>query len=204
MRGGAVFISEYRRKMEPLFKNSVTMNESTFRKIVEETMAISPRKRQMMFIFRCVYAFATIAVAVQGWVSFTSKNDSVFYIALGVLSVILLLFFGSRALFYKQLTVRSAVKKSLKRQKEVGAENRTDEYKFYDDHFSAVTQRYRQGKKIFYRNVTNVVESETFYFIHAKEQNSFIFNKDELVGGTKDEFKTYLEGKLPCPIKNEI
>lgn len=199
-----MFVIEYRRKMGALFENSVTLNEETFRKIVLETVSISPRQRQRMVISRCIYIFATIVVAFQGWVSFTSTNKSVFYTALGVLSVVLFLFFGSRALFYKQLTVRSAVKKSLKRQQEVGAENRTDEYKFYDEYFNAVTQRYRQGKKIFWKNVTDVVASESFYFVHAKDNNSFIFRKDAIKGGTEEEFQKFLEEKLPKPIRNEI
>ena len=123
---------------------------------------------------------------------------------LGVVSVLLGIFFLARALFYKMFIVRSAVQKSMRRQKETGSPERTDTYKFYDDYFNAQTQRYRQGKKIFWRNVTKVYESESFFFVYAKDKNTFFFYKPGIKGGTADAFRAYMKERIPCDIEKEV
>lgn len=190
--------------MEALFKDSVKLNKETFKRIILETKAISPKQRKKMLFSRILYLAATVAVAYQGWFCFTKRPDSIIYIVLGILSVVLGIFFLSRGLFYNMLVVRSAVKKSLRMQEESGAVGRTDEYKFYDEYFNAVTQRYRHGKKIYWKNVTRVYESESYFFVYAKDKNSFFLYKPTIKGGTVEEFRAFLESKIPCEIATQI
>lgn len=190
--------------MEAIFKDSVTLNEETFKKIILETMEISPKQRRKMLLYRCIYLAATIAVGYQAWFCFTKRLGSVPFIILGVISIALGIFFLSRGLFYKTFVVRAAVRKSMRRQQETGAVNRVDEFKFYDAYFNAATQRYRQGKKIFWNNITKVYESPSFFFVYAKDNNSFFLYKPEIKGGTVDEFRTFLQSKISCKIEHEV
>lgn len=187
-----------------IYKDSVTLDERMFRQIVLETLEISPKQRKKMILSRCLYLAATIAIVYEAWFCFAKRAGSIPFMILGVVSVLLGIFFLIRGIFYKAFVVRSAVGKSMRRQKEVGATGRVDEYKFYDEYMNVVTQRYRQGKKIFWKNVTKVYESSSFFFVYAKDKNTFFLYKPGIKGGTVDEFRTFLQEHIPCTIEVEI
>lgn len=117
-----------------------------------------------------------------------------------------MVFFLTRALFFKWLVMRKGLSKSLELQQQANALDRTDEYRFYEDYFQAKTQKYKFGKRIDWNTVTNVFELESYYFIYAKVGNqsvSFFFEKAS-VDGDKEAFHKYLETSIPCKIAHEI
>lgn len=192
--------------MEQLYTASVVLNKETFKKVMEETMEISPGQKKKIKWRRLVYIIAAISMAGLAYFGFMRYTESWFYIFEGIVSSALALFFLIRALFFKWLVMRKGLSRSLELQQQANALDRTDEYRFYEDYFQAKTQKYKFGKRIDWNTVTNVFELESYYFIYAKVGNqpvSFFFEKAS-VDGDKEAFHKYLETSIPCKIAHEI
>lgn len=192
--------------MEQLYKASVVLNKETFKRVMEETMEISPGQKKKIKWRRLVYLIAAISMGGLAYFGFTRYTESWFYIFEGIVSAALAVFFLIRALFFKWLVMRKGLSKSLEMQQQANALDRTDEYRFYDEYFQAKTQRYKFGKRIDWDTVTNVFELASYYFIYAKVGNqsvSFFFEKAS-VDGDGEAFRSYLEKHIPCKIAHEI
>lgn len=192
--------------MEPLFTDSVKLSEDTFRQILIETMEISKDQKKKTIRWQVIYACACLFMLLEAWFSFT-RQLSVAFIILGCVSVLLAIFFGTRALFYRKIVLKNALRKSLRLQQESGALNRVDEYKFYEDNFWVTSLRYKMGKRINWDTVYKVFESRSFYFVYSKDRavnNSFFFYKPNIKGGTEEEFKQYIQNAAKCPIEQQV
>lgn len=192
--------------MEQLYTASVVLNKETFKKVMEETMEISPGQKKKIKWRRLVYLIAAISMGGLAYFGFSRYAESWFYIFEGIVSASLMVFFLTRALFFKWLVMRKGLSKSLEMQQQANALDRTDEYRFYEEYFQAKTQKYKFGKRIDWNTVTNVFELESYYFIYAKVGNqpvSFFFEKAS-VDGDKEAFHKYLETSIPCKIAHEI
>lgn len=192
--------------MEQLYKASVMLNEETFKKVMKETMDISKRQQKRIKWMRLVYILAGAFMVFEAYYCLSRASMSWMFITAGIISAALAVFFLSRGIFFRLIVMRKGLKKSLELQKQSNALDRTDEYRFFDGYFQAVTQRYKLGKRINWDTVTNVFELESYYFIYAKsgnQSNSFFFEKSS-IDGDKEKFHEYLEKSIPCKIAHEI
>lgn len=204
--GGSGLAESAGRTMEQLYTASVVLNEETFKKVMEETMDISTKQKKHIKWRRLVYIIAAASMGFLAYFGFTRVSESWVYIVEGVLSSALALFFLIRGLFFKQLVMRKGLSRSLELQQQANTLGKTDEYRFYEDYFQAKTQRYKLGKRIDWKTVTNVFELSSYYFIYAKmgsQPVSFFFEKAS-IDGDKEAFHKYLESSVPCKIAHEI
>lgn len=204
--GGRAFQCPKRCTMEQLYTASVVLNEETFKKVMEETMEISTRQKKHIKWRRLIYIIAAASMGFLAYFGFTRISESWVYIVEGVLSTALALFFLIRGLFFRQLVMRKGLSRSLELQQQADTLGKTDEYRFYEDYFQAKTQRYKLGRRIDWKSVTNVFELSSYYFIYAKmggQPVSFFFEKAS-IDGDKEAFHKYLEASIPCKIAHEI
>ncbi|MED9934143.1 MAG: hypothetical protein UE970_12055 [Catenibacillus sp.] len=192
--------------MEQFYTASVLLNEDTFKRVMEETMDISTKQKKHIKWRRLIYLIAAASMGFLAYFGFTRISESWVYIVEGIASSALAIFFLIRALFFKQLVMRKGISRSLELQQQAGTLGKTDEYRFYEDYFQAKTQRYKLGKRIDWKSVTNVFELRSYYFIYAKVGNqpvSFFFEK-ATIDGDGEAFHKYLESSIPCKIAHEI
>lgn len=72
--------------MEQLYTASVVLNKETFKKVMEETMEISPGQKKKIKWRRLVYLIAAISMGGLAYFGFSRYAESWFYIFEGIVS----------------------------------------------------------------------------------------------------------------------